>query len=59
MISDDITDIHPKIGARILVDKKEVGIIGKVHPSIKKDDIYVAELSMTKLMKKIKSLTLL
>ena len=29
-----------------------VGIIGRVHPNYKKDEIYVAELSMTKLYEK-------
>ena len=51
---DSINDIHPKIGARILVDKKEVGIIGKVHPSIKKDDIYVCEISLKDIMMNVK-----
>ena len=54
--SDIINDIHPGVGARILLDKKEIGIIGKVHPKIKKDDIYVAEVSLTKLMTKVKPL---
>ena len=44
-----ITDLHPGISAKILIDKKEIGIIGKVHPNTNKDDIYVCELSMTKL----------
>ena len=51
---DSINDIHPKIGARIFVDKKEVGIIGKVHPSIKKDDIYVCEISLKDIMMNVK-----
>ncbi len=56
MISDDITDIHPKIGARILVDKKDVGIIGKIHPSINKDDIYVCEISLKDIMVNVKQI---
>ena len=46
---DNLADIHPGIGAKILLDNQEIGIIGKVHPSILKDDVYVCELSITKL----------
>ena len=52
-----INDLHPGISAKILIDKKEIGIIGRVHPNLKKDEIYVVELSMTKLYEyKTKSL---
>ena len=36
----------------ILVDREPIGIIGRIHPSLKKDDIFVIEFSMTKLMEK-------
>ena len=49
---DAIDNMHPGMSAVILVDREPVGIIGRVHPSLKKDDIFVAELSMTKLMGK-------
>lgn len=49
---DAIADLHPGISARIYVDREEVGVIGRIHPSIKKDDIFVCELSMTKLYAK-------
>jgi len=45
----EIKELHPGVSAKILIDRKEVGAIGKVHPSLYKDDIYVCELSMTKL----------
>ena len=45
----EIKELHPGVSAKILIDRKEVGVIGKVHPSLYKDDIYVCELSMTKL----------
>ena len=32
-----------------MLDRKPIGIIGKVHPSLYKEDIYVAEISMTAL----------
>lgn len=48
-ISNVNNDIHPGISADIILDNEKIGIIGRVHPSIKKDEIYVAEISMTKL----------
>ncbi len=47
-----INDLHPGIGAKVLLDREEIGVIGRIHPSLKKDEIYVAELSMTKLYEK-------
>ena len=44
-----VKELHPGISAEILIDRQRVGIVGKIHPTITKDDIYVAELSMTKL----------
>ena len=51
-VASEIKDLHPGIGAKILLDREEIGVIGRVHPSMKKDEIYVAELSMTKLYEK-------
>jgi len=52
---EEINELHPGMSAVIKLDREEIGIIGRVHPSYKKDDIFVAELSMTKLYyKKIK-----
>ena len=53
---EEIKDMHPYVSAKILIDNKEVGIIGRVHPNISKDEIYVCELSMQGLTKKTKSL---
>ena len=50
--AEQVCDLHPGISARIYLDREEIGIIGRVHPSYKKDEIYVAELSMTKLYQK-------
>lgn len=47
---------HPGISAKIILDKEEVGVIGRIHPSINKDDIYLAEVSMTKLNRNVKPL---
>ena len=45
-------ELHPGMSAKILLDREEIGIIGRVHPSYKKDEIYICELSMTKLYEK-------
>ena len=47
-----LPEMHPGMTAKILLDKEEIGIIGRVHPNYKKDEIYVAELSLTKLYNK-------
>ena len=44
-----IDGLHPGISANILIDRQKVGVIGRVHPSLYKDEIYLAEISMTKL----------
>ncbi len=49
-----VSDLHPGISASIMLDGKQIGVIGKVHPSLNKDDIYVAELSLNALMTKVK-----
>ena len=51
---DSIPNMHPGMSARILLDREPIGIIGRVHPSTLKDEVYVAELSLTKLIKPIK-----
>ena len=47
---------HPGVCARILLDKKEIGIIGRIHPEINKDEIYLFEISLSSLMTSIKPL---
>ena len=51
-----VEDLHPGISAKILLDKKEIGIIGRVHPKILKDEVYVFEISLQALMTEIKPL---
>ena len=43
---DDIPNMHSGMSARILLDRKEIGIIGRIHPNDAKDEIYICELSM-------------
>ena len=43
-------ELHPGQSAIIYVDNKQVGIIGKVHPVMTKDDIYVFEIDLDLLL---------
>ena len=45
----EVKELHPGVSAKIFIDRDEIGVIGKIHPSLYKDDIYVCELSLTKL----------
>ena len=47
-----ISELHPGMSASILLDREVIGYIGRVHPVINKDNIFVAELSLTKLTTK-------
>ena len=51
-VGESLPEMHPGMTAKILLDKEVIGIIGRVHPNYKKDEIYVAELSVTKLYNK-------
>lgn len=44
-----IKELHPGQSASIIVSGVNVGIIGKLHPSITKEDIYVMEINLDKL----------
>ncbi|MBQ3308153.1 MAG: phenylalanine--tRNA ligase subunit beta [Bacilli bacterium] len=39
-------DLHPGVQANIIVDGRPIGIIGKIHPTITKNDVYVFELNL-------------
>ncbi len=45
-------DFHPGICGNILLDNKKIGVIGKINPSITKDDIYIIELNLESIMYK-------
>ena len=53
-VKESLPDMHPGISAAIYIDRQKAGIIGRVHPSLNKDDIYVAELSLSHIVKDIK-----
>lgn len=46
-------ELHPGVAASIYIDNKKVGIIGKIHPNVTKDNIFVIELNLS-LLKDIK-----
>jgi phenylalanyl-tRNA synthetase beta chain len=48
-IKSQVVDMHPGVCADIIVNNDNVGFLGKVHPSVREDDIYVCEISLTKL----------
>lgn len=51
-VKTNAPDMHPGMTAKILLDREEIGIIGRIHPTYKKDEIYLSELSLTKLYNK-------
>lgn len=52
----EVKDLHPGISAKIYLDREEIGIMGRINPTINADEIYVLELSITKLNKTTKPL---
>ena len=55
-VRSSCSDLHPGIQANIILDGKTIGIIGKVHPSITKKDIFVFELNLDSLYGKTSKL---
>lgn len=49
-----LPNLHPGVSASILLDGEMLGIIGRVHPNTLKDEVYIFELSLNKLMRKVK-----
>lgn len=46
------SQMHPGQTAEISVNNDIVGIVGKLHPSIEKEDVYVLEINLDKLLAK-------
>ena len=44
------SELHPGVSASIILQGKEIGIIGKLHPSITKDNVFVFEINLEKLL---------
>ena len=55
-VKSNVLDLHPGISADILLDRKRIGIMGRVHPKKCNDEVYVCELSLNALMTKVKPL---
>ena len=55
-VKSNVKDLHPGVSADILLDRKRIGIMGRVHPKVCKDEVYVCELSLNALMTKVKPL---
>ncbi len=53
-VPKELPNIHKGISAEILLDGEMLGIIGRVHPNTLKDEVYVFELSLNKLMREVK-----
>lgn len=45
-VKEEVDSLHPGMSASIYLDREKIGIIGRIHPSMKKEEIYVCELSM-------------
>jgi len=51
VINDSIpNELHPGVSAAINVNGTNVGVIGKLHPNVSKDNVYVMEINLTKLL---------
>lgn len=49
-ITDIPNELHPGQSASIILNNQKIGIIGKIHPSITHDDIYVLEINLDKML---------
>ena len=52
LVIDDYipNELHPGVSASINVNGTNIGIIGKLHPNISKDNVYVMEINLSKLL---------
>ena len=53
IVNDDIaSELHPGKSAAISVNNDVVGFVGRIHPSICGDEVYVMEINLDKLLQK-------
>lgn len=45
-VQDLPSEFHPGIGASIILNGKNIGVIGKIHPNVSKDNIYLMEIDL-------------
>ena len=51
VVSETIpNEFHPYQSASIILQGKNIGVIGKIHPSVIKDDLYLCEINLDKLL---------
>ena len=51
LVKEDIPrELHPGQSASIYIDNKKIGILGKLHPNVSKDNIYVLEINLSLLL---------
>lgn len=50
--SNSYKELHPGVCADVLVDNEKIGYFGKLNPVFDKEDIFVLEISLTKLFNK-------
>lgn len=51
LLKEDLPrELHPGQGASIYIDNKKVGILGKLHPNVSRDDIFVLEVNLSLLL---------
>lgn len=53
-VMDLPSELHPGVSASIYIDNKKIGIIGKIHPNVAKDNIFVSEINLS-LLKSIRT----
>lgn len=53
-VVDIPSELHPGVSASIYIDNKKIGIIGKIHPNITKEDIFISEINLS-LLKSIRT----
>ena len=50
-VADNVpAELHPGQSARIVLQGKEIGVIGKLHPNVLRDDVYVFEINLSRLL---------
>ena len=55
-VRSNCRDMHPGVQANIILDGKNIGILGKIHPNLTKKEIYVFELDLDSLYGKTSKL---
>ena len=48
---ENLKDLHPGQSAEIILNNQKIGIMGRLHPNISKDAVYVLEINLKELSK--------